>query len=126
MHSMVSLPPDMLRGFVDIDYQREMAFVALHGDGSNEAEVGVGRYLPCPDGESCEFAIVIADSWQKRGLGMRLMQMLIGHARARGFKRMTAQVLPHNLAMLGLCRKLDFEMSPWTVGGDVRLASKLL
>ena len=58
------------------------------------------RYITNPDGETCEFAIVIADDWQRKGLGRRLMSALIEVARARGLRSMIGHVLAENRGML--------------------------
>ena len=73
MNTMRELPPAMVTRLTQIDYDREMAFVAVIEEDGKEYEVGVCRYAVNPDGESCEFAIVVADDWQKKGLARRLM-----------------------------------------------------
>jgi len=98
----------MLARFTQIDYDREMALVALAG--SPEREVGVCRYVRLPDGERCEFAIVLADAWQGRGLGRRLMARLADIARERGLKAMVGYVLAENKPMLNMCAKLGMRI----------------
>lgn len=71
---------------------------------------GVVRYATNPDGESCEFAITVADAWQGRGLGFLLMKRLIEAARAAGYRRMTGSVLSANAGMLQLARDLGFSL----------------
>ena len=83
MDTLRELTPQMLVRSTQIDYDREMAFVATVPEDGREAEVGVARYVANPDGESCEFALVVADDWQRKGLGRRLMGQLIDVARAR-------------------------------------------
>jgi len=68
----------------------------------------VSRYVTNPDAESCEFAIVIADDWHRKGLGRRLMSQLIDVARARGLRTMIGHVLAENRGMLTLCQGLGF------------------
>ncbi|HJV25288.1 MAG TPA: acetate--CoA ligase family protein, partial [Aromatoleum sp.] len=68
MNTMRELPPAMVARLTQIDYDREMAFVATIDAEGKEVEVGVCRYAVNPDGESCEFAVVVADDWQHRGL----------------------------------------------------------
>ena len=101
----------MIARFTQVDYDREMALVAVadtaHPHG-HPSFVGVGRYIALPDGRSAEFAIVIADAWQKRGLAHALMQRLIGAARRRGFERLMGLVLRSNAAMLRLAKTLGF------------------
>jgi len=69
MTTLNELPPPMLARLTQIDYDREMAFIAVTTDkDGKEIELGVARYAVNPDGESCEFAIVVDDEWQGRGL----------------------------------------------------------
>lgn len=64
-----------------------------------------------PDGSSCEYAVVVADDWQRRGLGRRMMTQLIEVARARGLRTMIGHVLGSNHGMLDLCTALGFVVS---------------
>ncbi len=111
MNTVRELTPTMLMRFTQIDYDREMAFVAVHEEGGREIEIAVGRYITNPDGRSCEFAIVVADAWQCKGLGRRMLELLIEVARSRGLEAMIGDVLSGNQPMLGLCQKLGFEAS---------------
>ena len=108
MNTLRELTPGMLVRFTQIDYDREMAFVAATREDGLEREIGVCRYITNPDGETCEFAIVVADAWQKRGLGRRMMTRLIETATARGLKHMSGEVLAANHEMLALARALGF------------------
>jgi acetyltransferase len=105
------LTPGALARFTQIDYENEMALVAIDTTGGQEREVGVARYVRLPDGRSCEFAIVVADDWQRRGLGRRMMSRLIEIARARGFATMTGVILAENGAMLRMVAKLGFAIA---------------
>jgi acetyltransferase len=69
MNTMRELPPAMVARLTQIDYDREMAFVATIDEEGAEVEIGVARYAVNPDGETCEFAIVVAEDWQHRGSG---------------------------------------------------------
>lgn len=109
------LTPRMLVRYTQIDYDRELALVAVphptgaSGDGIiGDGIVGVARYLLNLDGESCEFAIAIGDEHQGQGLGSTLMGALIAEARARGLKRMEGYVLAINAPMIRLMRALGF------------------
>ncbi len=85
MQALRELTPEMLVRLTQIDYDREMAFMVLARDkNGKDVEVGVSRYAINPDQNSCEFALVIADAWQNRGLGGLLMQVLIESARDKG------------------------------------------
>src|SRR5258705_13794895 len=82
---------------------------ALMLDG-REVLIGVARYVLESGGRACEFALVIADSWQGRGIGRRMMEKLIGVARSRGLERIYGDVLSTNQPMLEFCRKLGFSL----------------
>jgi len=111
MNTVRELTPTMLVRFTQIDYDREMAFVAVTGEADSELEVGVVRYISNPDGETCEYAIVVADAWQGKGLGVVMLEALVEVARDRGLKSMTGYVLADNRPMLEFCRKLGFEIA---------------
>ncbi len=108
MQSVRELTPEMLIRFTQIDYDRELALIAVVQEGSRDVQIAVTRYGTNPDGESCEFAIVVADAWQHRGIGTRLLALLMEAARAKGFKLMEGEVLAENVPMLNLVRRLGF------------------
>lgn len=110
MGALRELTPQMLARFTQIDYDREMAFIATVGEES-ETEIAVCRYVTNPDGDSCEFAIVIADEWQRRGLGRRMMGALVDVARSRGLREMMGHILAHNRGMIALCEELGFSVA---------------
>lgn len=110
MHAMNDLSPAMLARFTHIDYSREMAFVAIMGSGNEARQVGVARYSANPDGRSCEFAIVVSDDMQGRGIGTRLMRALMDEARDRGLTLMEGTVLVENSGMQQLMQSLGFSM----------------
>ena len=105
-----SLTPAMLARFTQIDYDREMALIALAGDEGAEREVAVCRYIRLPDGRSCEFAIVVADEWQGRGLGPLMMRRLAQVARERGMERIVGWVASTNRPMLAMCERLGMRL----------------
>ena len=109
MQSMEQLSPLMLARFTQIDYDREMALIAVTGEGTAAARsIGVVRYVSNPDRQSCEFALAVADDWQKQGIGRQLMQRLMSIARDRGIEIMEGEVLANNTKMLHLCERLGF------------------
>jgi acetyltransferase len=111
MDALRELPRAMLVRFTQLDYQREMAIVAVIGEGDDERQIGVARYTTNPDGESCEFAVVVADDWQGKGLGKGLMRYLMQIARNRGLKQMEGEVLTANTGMLHMVTELGFHAS---------------
>jgi GNAT superfamily N-acetyltransferase len=91
--AMPELPPRMLARYTLIDYDREMALVAVHRtrtaaeDGQfteTEQIIGVSRYITNPDQTSCEFSLVVSDQHKGQGLGSRLMLSIMEFARAKG------------------------------------------
>jgi acetyltransferase len=94
-----------------VDYDREMALVAITDIGhphGHPSFVGVARYIANPDGESAEFAVVVADDWQKRGVAHALMTRLIRSATDRGLARLDGSILRSNVAMLAFVAALGF------------------
>lgn len=126
MDTLRELTPAMLVRFTQIDYDREMAFVATVPAVAGETEIGVCRYVTNPDGESCEFALVVADDWQRKGLGRRLMGQLIDVARARGLRSMIGHVLAENRGMLRLCQSLGFAITDSAEGAMIKRATLAL
>src|SRR5450432_836792 len=108
MQHLPTLTPQMLARFTQVDYDRELALVALDDSSGTESIIAVVRYVANWDRESAEYAIVLADAWQGRGLGYAMMKMLIECARRRGFKRLVGSVLAINQAMLGVAKALGF------------------
>ncbi|WP_019572084.1 bifunctional acetate--CoA ligase family protein/GNAT family N-acetyltransferase [Thioalkalivibrio sp. ALMg3] len=109
MRSMDELTPEMLVRFTQIDYDREMAFIAVDHHTGREVQVGVARYTTEPDGESAEFAVVISDAWQGRGVGSLLMEAVIDSARNAGLRELFGEVLRHNGGMLALAQRHGFQ-----------------
>ncbi|AOU99374.1 GNAT family N-acetyltransferase [Acidihalobacter yilgarnensis] len=121
-----ALTPEMLVRFTQIDYDREMAFIAVTGPEDAEIEIGVSRYIANPDRESCEFALVVADDWQRKGIGTRLMEALMRTAHDRGLRHMEGEVVMRNQAMLALVTRLGFDRRPHPDDPEVRIVSRTL
>jgi acetyltransferase len=101
------LPPRLLARFTQIDYDREMAIVAVLENDDSKI-IGVARYMLNPDAKSCEFGLVVADEFQGQGVGGSLMQRLIEIAKSRGLSLMEGIVLANNSGMLRLVTRLGF------------------
>ena len=110
MDAVSELSPAMLARLTQIDYTREMALLALTEIDGREVELGVARYAINPDAESCEFALVVDDAWQKQGIGHKLMDVLMDVARSVGLKTMEGEVLKANHPMLKLVQALGFRV----------------
>ena len=98
------IPRSELSRYCQIDYEREMTFVALDGD----RMAGEARALCDPDNREAEFAIQVASGWQHRGLGRMLMDKLLAYLRARGTPEVFGQCLPENQGMAALAREEGF------------------
>ena len=104
------VPPTVLERLTRPDFEREMALVAVIQTEKGERLIGVARYVILDDGRTCEFAIVIDDEWQGRGVARPLMAALMEAARDHHhLDAMQGQTLAENYRMLRLSRALGFE-----------------
>jgi acetyltransferase len=110
MNAMLLPPAEMLYRFVHVDYERDMAFAALAGDSPEEQIIGIARYAHDPTGPACEFAVAVADTWQKRGVGTTLMQILLEYAHACGIREVHGEILADNQRMIELARWLGMKL----------------
>jgi acetyltransferase len=108
-YSRRSIERSELARLTQIDYAREMAFVATAaGEDGEEETLGVVRATCDPDNIDAEFGIVVRSDLKGSGLGERLMRKLIDYLRAKGTRRLVATVLRENTRMLDLARLLGF------------------
>ena len=133
--SMPELPASMLARFTLIDYDREMALVAVFKERNADADgriteteriVGVSRYVTNPDQTSCEFSLVVADDFSGKGLGSRLMESIMDVAREKGLNEMEGLVLVKNPGMLKLMKSLGFSVKTFAEDPDFRLVTHAL
>ena len=133
--SMQELPPTLLARFTLIDYDREMALVAVSRERGVSADgeateltriVGVSRYITNPDRSSCEFSLVVADDFKGKGLGSRLMLSIMEFAREKGLTEIEGLVLANNPAMLKLMKSLGFQIKAFPEDADFKLVTQTL
>jgi acetyltransferase len=79
-----------------------------------------------PGGDTCEFAIVVSDTFRRRGIGARLMRSLMQNARNKGLRIMEGEVLSANTRMLALVKSLGFRIETDRNDPTVKLVSKVL
>ena len=115
-----------IRRLTRIDYDREMAFVAIAGSGAQTRLLGVARYVRDEAGRGAEFGVVVADAWQRKGIGAMLLRALLGRARAAGIANMHGITLATNEAMRLLGRKLGFAQRADPQDATLRLVEKAL
>ncbi|MBK9120878.1 MAG: bifunctional acetate--CoA ligase family protein/GNAT family N-acetyltransferase [Phycisphaerales bacterium] len=103
------IPPSELARLTQIDYDREMAFIAIDEHGAAGPEtLAVVRTVTNPDNTRAHFAIMVRADWQRSGLGTQLLRKMIQYCRNRGTHELVADLLPDNAATLALARKLGF------------------
>jgi acetyltransferase len=100
--------------YVQFDRTRELAIAAVQHPGE-QPELGVVRLVDLGGGRA-EFAVLVADPWQRQGLGRKLVEKAIDTARHHGLEWLEGYVLPGNRPMLHLCRRLGFEVR--LLGGE--------
>ena len=96
----------LLIRLTQLDYDREMAFVALDRDGSL---CGVARIFADPDHETAEYALLVRSDLKGQGLGWALLRHLVDYAKVDGLKRIDGMVLSENASMLKMCREFGFQ-----------------
>jgi acetyltransferase len=105
------LPEADLAHFTQIDYDREMAFIAVARDPSGTEEIlGVARACADPDNVAAEFAVLVRSDLKGQGIGRLLMQKLLRYCREHGTRQLWGYVLSTNAAMLHLCQSLGFRV----------------
>ncbi|HEV3025774.1 MAG TPA: GNAT family N-acetyltransferase, partial [Pirellulales bacterium] len=116
---------DMASHFCFIDYDRELAIVAeLEEDGRRKL-AGVVRLVADPDHDEAEYAVLVGDPWQRRGLGSRLTDYALEIARVWQVRRLTAETAPDNSRMLAMFKHRGFELD-YKIAPDVVIARKVL
>jgi acetyltransferase len=100
------VPRSELARYCQIDYEREMTFVAMDG----EHIAGEVRAVCDPDNREAEFAIQVAGPWQRRGLGRKLLGKLLAYLRARGTAEVVGVCLQENVGLIALARSSGFEV----------------
>lgn len=108
------------------DPARDLVWVAMDGGAGLAGKiVAVARLGLDAAKKEAEFALLVADGWQGRGLGRLLLDWLIRQGGERGLERIVGHILPDNREMLHLCRKARFTLIPEPAGGEVRAELRL-
>ena len=111
----------MLARFTQIDYDREIALVAIDEESETDTMLGVARIIGDADGRTGEFAVLVGDAWQGQGIGGNLLEKCLSIAAKQGFDTVHGIVLKENKNMLALGKKLGFEAKRDLDAGDNRL-----
>jgi acetyltransferase len=120
------LKPEMLARFTQIDYDREIALVAIRGNANSDKLLGVARIIGGPDGKHGEFAVAVGDPWHGKGIGAVLLQRCLDIAKSRGFETIMGCVLRENKNMLALGKKLGFKVEKHSDAGECELTCTLV
>lgn len=119
------LPHSEMARLTQIDYDREMAFIAVCADKGVEETLGVVRTVSDPDNETAEFAVVVLSNLKGSGLGRKLMMKMINYCRSRGTAKIVGQVLTDNTRMLKFVESLGFKRIKYVEGDIVEVALDL-
>jgi acetyltransferase len=104
----LNISHELLVRFVNNDYDREIAIVAELSRGKKKRIIGVGRLTGAADRGRAEFAVVVHDDWQGRGLGFKLTDTIIGIAQEKGLKEISGYIDSKNRRMLRVVAELGF------------------
>ncbi len=122
-----SLPHSMLVRFTQVDYDREIDLVAFDDkDSAEKRMLGVARLFTDPNCNRAEFAILVGDPWQGKGVGARLLEISLRIAKNRGIETVWGIVLQENECMLALGRRLGFKISRSRESCEMELTIDLL
>ena len=132
--AITEIPASMLSRLTLIDYDREMALVAVlcdprQGDGTStkpDRIIAVSRYITNPDSSSCEFSLLVADDYTGKGIGSRMMRSIMDVAREKGMSEIIGLVLAKNTGMLKLMASLGFSISAYEEDPDFKIVTPQL
>jgi acetyltransferase len=120
------VPPSEMARLTQIDYDREMAFIAIApGAGGEEETLAVVRTVSNPDNTKADFAVMVRSDLKRSGLGTTLMQKMIRYCQSRGTQEIVGEVLAENQAMLDLARRLGFTVRPLPEKGRCEVRMRL-
>jgi acetyltransferase len=112
---------EMLIRFTQNDYDRELGLMAIGQPPGPEVMMGVSRMVMTADRASAEFAVIVADPWQGKGLGPKLVERITEIAREQGVKLLHGDVLAQNQPMLEMVKRLGFSLRKDAEGGTYRV-----
>lgn len=115
----------MLIRLTQIDYDREIALIALTGPKKKRKVIGVVRIIFMPEEKGAEFAIVLADAWQGKGLGIQLLKYALVCAKRYGIKSVWGPVITTNTGMLKMGQKLGFDVRHDPDSGEYKMTISL-
>ncbi len=108
--AIVELPLELLKRLVNVDRSRGLALVALSEQEGDPLIVAEARCVVDQSDRNAEFAIAVADEFQRRGLGLELLKTLVTYASNKGVRRLFGEILADNQPMVALARRLGFQI----------------
>jgi acetyl coenzyme A synthetase (ADP forming)-like protein len=120
-HGFPRLGPELVEQLVDPNWTERGALVGTFVDGGRERVVAVANYVRLRDPALAEAAFAVADDYQRRGIGTRLVEQLAARAGRQGIERIVAEVLAENREMLRVFESLGFELSRELSGGEIEI-----
>ncbi|MBU3629266.1 GNAT family N-acetyltransferase [Polynucleobacter sp. AP-Reno-20A-A9] len=123
-HAISRLPDEFLADVLELDYEKEMAFVAcLDQENDNGSIIGIARYVSDETEKKCEFSISVSDQYSAHGVGMNLMEHLIKYAKQMKLQRMIGYILSTNTKMLRMTMELGFQIDSLTDEPEFKIAT---
>lgn len=110
-----------LANMTQIDYDREMAIVAVRQYNGNDEIIGVTRAISDADNVDAEFSVLVRSDLKGLGMGRRLLEKMIRYTRDHGLQQLNGITMPHNSGMITLARKLNFRVNIQLDDGIVSL-----
>lgn len=120
-----TLSAEVLARFTQVDYDREISFVALDDSEDQERMLGVANIVGEPDGKRGEFSVLIGDPWQGKGIGAKLLLQCLAIAKERGMEIVWGTVLAENSYMIALGKKLGFTVKQGQEPSEYKLTIDL-
>jgi acetyltransferase len=112
MSRLTELPEPLVERFTDVDYTSHLALLATISQCGAEVMIGEARCVAeRDDPDRAEFAIAVADAWQRQGIALALMERLERQAAASGFRQLVADTLVSNGPMLGLAQRAGYAIT---------------
>lgn len=120
-HGYPRIGPHLVERLLEPNWSERGALVATFTEGDEERIVAIANYERLRDPSTAEAAFAVADAYQRRGIGTRLVEQLAERAGREGIERFVAEVLPDNRNMLGVFEALGFEITRTLAGGEVEI-----
>jgi acetyl coenzyme A synthetase (ADP forming)-like protein len=120
-HGFPKLGPELVEQVIDPDWRERGALLGSLVEDGNERVVALASYVRLRDPSAAEGAFAVADAYQQRGIGTRLVEQLAERASRHGIERFVAEVVADNRKMLGVFEALGFELTRELAGGEVEV-----